>query len=662
MLKRKRQSQGQDAGQSQGSSTSATATPRSSNIVPLDYGFSDGQIIYTLPITVGSDAVQETYSVLLDTGSADLWLADSNCKTDSCSSTSAGEPVKKISPQRVGAHALDKSFEISYIGGSVSGSIYAQDITIGTSKVASQAFGSATSIDNEPLSSMNVSGILGLSVPANSVIQSDLTGDDTGNSLDTSASDTGDILTGLWSASGPGKRLFGVGLQRLPSDGGGRTANSSLSLGGIDPAYVPSTANISYTPALADANGLAHHWKLYVSGFTATINGTAFSIPASFVGQTTVNPTAVLDSGAPLSYAPASLLNAVYGAFVDPSTNQRIGPGDNGVYYVPCTLPLNLTLTVGGFTVPLHPLDASLSQSTGDTSGSPSSACIGSFQAVTQGSPAGADIVLGAPFLRSVYSIYSCDGSTDAATCAPQIALHPLTTNSTQAFDEFNQVRVQRQALGSNSAYGINGATINSSGGLSAGAKIAIGIVVALVGLIALFGFTVWFARKRAAAAASRKSGGGPPTEYHDKGSSDDVRDGPRVQSGVATLSAKEQAQLREAALLHGFFDEDIVGTDSTADRSLRPSAGIEPEWDVSSRGYADALRVKREYMERHPSIIELHETHRGAEEVRRGSATTQSGADSAEHFEDANANPTAEGSFYDRHDSVSSSRRNLMS
>lgn len=568
--------------------------------------------------------------------------------------------------------AQRKSFDISYIGGSVSGTIHTQSVTIGTTKISNQALGAATNVDNEALSSMNVSGILGLSLPANSVIQSTLIGDSVGNALNNSASNTGDVLAGLWASSQVGERLFSIGLQRLPSDGGGRSANSSIAIGGVDPAYVPnSSASVTYTQTLPDNNGFAHHWKVYVSEISATVDGVVSNIPASFVGQKAVYPTAILDSAAPLSYAPASLLNAMYGAFVNPATNQRIGPGENGVYYVPCTLPLNLTLTVGGFRVPLHPLDASLSQATGDTSGSQSSACIGSFQAVTEGSPADADIVLGAPFIRSAYSVFSCDGNSSAygtGVCSPQVLLLPLLTNSTQAFEEFTQVRVYGQPLGSNSAYGINSETsINNSSGLSAGAKIAIGIIAAIVALLAIFGLVAWFARRRAAAMRCRQ---GDSVGYigGEKDSREDETDFGSAAGtspvGAAVLSAKEQAQLREAALLHGYFDEDLVGSNGERDTRLRgngsagPGASVEPQWDVSSQGYVDARRVKHEYIERHPSLIELQETTTRSRMGQPEAITVHDCASDEGHDAYADASETVQTR---RQNSTTSSRRDLI-
>lgn len=594
------------------------------------------------------------YRVLVDSGSGDFWLADTSCKSDSCRGSNGGSSVQLYNPNTAGATSLPQDWSVEYIGGSVSGDVFTHDVSLGETNIASQAFGAANSVDNEELSSMNVSGILGLSLPSSSSIQSAILGNDTGNTLSES-SQTGNVLAGLWR--GQDDKVIGVGLERLPSDGGGRTANSSLAIRGVDPAYVPNDAQVQFSDVLTDANGLAHHWKVYLTDVFVTSSNDSAHLPTSFGGLSTIYPTVVIDTAAPLSYAPAAMLNALYGSYIDPSTGARLGPSDDGIYYVPCTLPLNITLTVGGVTVPIHPLDASVTQTTPDTTGSATSGCIGGFQSLGSGGTAGADIVLGAPFVRSAYSVFSCGiGSTDDDCKSPQLGLYPTTHNLTAAYDDFNQVRVQGKSLGSNTAYGVSSNPQADDGGLSTGAKIAIGIVVALAGLVLLFGFLVWFARRRAAKRnaadddddADDVAGGAQGSTYGgsgEKGGAGRAAAGSISGAGGAALaatpsrqhlSAKEQARLREAAIMHGYVEDDIVDEDEADSHGegLRGGAvagsafasrraGDAPEWDTSSQGYVDARRVRREYLERHPSLIEMRE--RRTDSTAEGSSAAAS-------------------------------------
>lgn len=724
----------------------------SNNIIPLYYGFSNGQISYSLPVTLGADGPDAvSLRAQLDTGSSDAWFAAKGCKGNGCVSSSSGsnDVVKYDAAGAQGATDLDAKWNITYIAGSASGSVYAQTMTLGTATLANQAFGSASYVQDQDLEGMNVTGLLGLALPANSVIQEVLS-PGVNNAAWTNNNGTGDVLTSLWGHAEAQQRTFAVGLQRLPSDGGGQAANSTLALGGIDSAYLPQSQyeRVTYANVLPDSDGVARHWKLYLTHIQVTSGNLSAAIPTSFAGQKQQYPTVVLDTGASLNYAPSDILNALYGAYKDSSGN-TIGPGEDGICecetgwmfacapleltlnryldpfcpppgtadYVPCSLPLNISLTVGGATIPLHPLDASVHASytlDSSASGSSVSGCIGSFQSITSGSPAGADIVLGTPFLRSVYTLYSCDtalanttdsasattsATTSAATStstasdddgtgpctSPVVGLYPTVTDLPAAYEQFNEVRVQGKALGSNSAYGINVNTSGSSGGLSTGAKAAIGIVCALVGIIVLFGALVWFARRRALrqrekrrrmAGAGGAGGAYPLEKVRGRASADDEGDdseeeggeaanegdagvdadgtpvaatrtrtrstrrrgGPGAGGGqgapktLAELSAKEQAQLREAAILHGYFDEEVFGLGGAetprgagaagdagglgagAGAGAAPGGGTTPpygygsgsSWETDSKGYGEARRIRREYLERHPSLTQL--------------------------------------------------------
>lgn len=626
--------------------TITNSLPVSSDIQSLNYGFSSDQIIYSIPISLGG----VSYRVKVSTGSSDLWLAGRSCRSAQCSGSGATSVVTLY--DNTGT-ATNQNFDSLYLDGDASGPIYTQSqFTLGSgdaaiATLATQAIGSATTVDGVQLPAMNVSGILGLGLPANSSIQAALSPDAAADSLPSSSA-TGSVLSGIWSAASDGQRLFSLGLQRLPSDGGSQTANSSLAIGGIDPDYLSALQydRVQFSEVLADLSGDSTHWTTYLTDITATEGGMANIIPLSFVGERRVFPTVVLDSGSPLNYAPSDILNALYGTYFDASGN-RIGPGNNGVYYVPCNTPLNLTLTVGGAVIPIHPLDASLYQDS--ASGSSSDGCIGSFQSLTVDSPAGADVVLGTPFLRSAYSIYSCDPiptnsstSGDGQACTPTIGLYGTTTNLTEAFEQFNTVRVQGTALGDNAAYGI-GVESGSSGGLSTGGKIAIGIVCALAGLIGLFILLVFVGRgkaRRAREADEMDDGTGSHRgDYsREKGSTrrrssmgqtlsaespfeDQYDDAGGVGASRQGLSAKEQARLREAALLHGVYDDQIfAGNDSSSFHDAGPAARADnrPDFGVTSTGgnsvftdggevdamgYRDAARIKRKYLERHPSL-----------------------------------------------------------
>ncbi|KAL1749357.1 hypothetical protein FB107DRAFT_252909 [Schizophyllum commune] len=91
---------------------------------------------------------------------------------------------------------------------------------------------------------------------------------------------------------------------------------------------------------------------------------------------------AVFDSGIPLILTTSTIANAVYGAV-------GVGPGSDGVYYLPCATPLNLTFTLAEsgsndsprIAVPVHPSDMVIDGG-GGGQGAGTGSCMGAIQAV----------------------------------------------------------------------------------------------------------------------------------------------------------------------------------------------------------------------------------------------------------------------------------------
>lgn len=306
------------------SQITSTTLPASQNSVTLSYGFLNDQLAYKIPVTLPNDV---SASLLVATGAGDLWLAAPGCDGDCPSQTF---DVSSSS-------SLNQKWNVTYFDGSASGNIYTlPSLAIGQSTLAGQAFGSADAVDTINFDNSNVTGVLGLSLPSSSAIEEVLSSGSLSGNAFTEIGSTGNVLSGLWGASSSSSstpRILSLGLQRLPSDGGSSTANSTLTIGGIDSLYLSESdySSIIFQPIAATSVSAYEHWTLSLSGLSVTdSNGTTSPIPISFAGQRTVNPTVVLDSGSSLNYAPSQMLDALYGAFVDSSGN-RIGPGQNGI-------------------------------------------------------------------------------------------------------------------------------------------------------------------------------------------------------------------------------------------------------------------------------------------------------------------------------------------
>lgn len=636
-----------------GMSSPASGDLNSTRIV-LGRGFANGQLAYSVPINLANQHI----NAQLDTGSGDLWFANQDCDTESCRGHQ-GLTVTKFNDHSDSVVDQDTPFNISYLLGSASGQVKTSSMLFGdpvTSRIIvnSQGFGSCNQVSNEDMDSGNFSGIIGLGPPANSLIQADLNATSNTASLNVNVRppQTGAVLAGFWYGARPGRRFVGIGLQRLEEDGG--KGDSVLTVGNHDPAYAGSAnPTLNYTNAVGDADGVVRHWRVTLTSITVEMqHGVTEPIP---IGTSSViagsNPIAVFDSGASVNLGPESTLNAMYGAW-------GIGPASDGGYYVPCNLQLNITLGLGDISIPIHPLDASLPTGSGNGPSGDDSVCLGSFQALRSLSGASnganlnasflpADFVLSPAFMRSAYTVFSCDGGLNASQaqannmtinspCDAAVGLRPLV-NMTAATQQFTAVRIKKQTLGQSGLHGGHtGSRSGDSKGLSEGIKVVIGCVCAIVVIGVLFGVALWRLRRRRRriaaarvallAAQAEKSGGvgtvSCGTNGHTKKHSNPYSvmkiDGLTVplellgkdddSSSNVALSPAQRAKARQLHHMHGVFDDDLH--DDEAGRGEDPRWGeeapVNPQnlhaagllsWDVSSTGYVDARQVKNAYL-----------------------------------------------------------------
>ncbi|KAH9946219.1 aspartic peptidase domain-containing protein [Epithele typhae] len=105
----------------------------------------------------------QAFSLLLDTGSSDLWVVSSDCISEEC----AG--VRKYN--RTSSLTLtDQPFHLDYLAGNVTGLVGADTARLGDFEVSEQTFAMANSTNGLGLSDTGNSGILGLAFPAEASI------------------------------------------------------------------------------------------------------------------------------------------------------------------------------------------------------------------------------------------------------------------------------------------------------------------------------------------------------------------------------------------------------------------------------------------------------------------------------------------------------------
>lgn len=430
-------------------------------------------VAYTVPVSVGS--AQQNLSLQVDTGSSDLWLASKSCSTASCLSTNG----RLYDPSS--STPTNTNFTINYLSGTVSGPIVWDSVQLGTYIVQNQALAAANTVSDEPLS-VDFDGILGLALPSNSVIEQEIPSATSDNP------DGAPFSSNLFSMSpastAPSQPFFSLTFARPGSD----AIPSLLGIGMHPSSVVPDPSKINYSTLVSQDISMLF-WKTNVQAITVYVNGQARPVVLTESITGAAFPTALLDSGVPFIITTSSIANGIYGAL-------GISPASDGSYYVPCTTPLNMTITLDGQPeLPIHPLDL-----TSEPSGQQDSQyCVGLIQADDSqlaAIPDIGDMVLGVPFMRNVYTVLAYEpppfDSSVYTGIRPTLGLMGLT-NITEALDEFNNVRVLNQPLGG--APSQQAAPSNDTK-MSVGLEVLIGLIGFFALCVTLFGVK-WFMTRR---------------------------------------------------------------------------------------------------------------------------------------------------------------------
>ncbi|KAG6334062.1 hypothetical protein ID866_5025 [Astraeus odoratus] len=386
----------------------ARQSSSSSNI--LSVGNTQNSFYYT-NITLGG----RTISVMLDTGSSDLWVTGSVPN----------------------AQDTGKSLTLSYAVGNAAGDVYTAPFSMGSYSVDDQAF---LLVTNTSTFSTNIhvegyDGLIGLGPNSGSSIYNKLSGSTGNNAINRifqqHPSSTDDYITLMLSRRGdPGTNLTG---QFTISE------------------TVPGFENITSMPQLPiemvyKVTDEDQHWQVLTDKDVGVIgpDGQPIEISSIVPKAPDGQLVAVLDSGFTLPQVPRSMSDAIYGRVqgAEWSASQQ-------AWLVPCGQLINVTFNFGGVSYPIHPLDVSSSDfGVAFANGSP--ACLGTFQPISSAfSLLGEyDMILGMAFLRNAYTLINYgnlvkDGSN---TNSPFVQMLPLTNEAT-AVSDFIQVRTNGQNL-----------------------------------------------------------------------------------------------------------------------------------------------------------------------------------------------------------------------
>lgn len=341
--------------------SSAPSTKRSTGFNMLVNQNLDSS--YFGSIAVGTPPV--AYDVILDTGSADLFLVSSSCTSQTCSGvqTFSGSSSSTF-------NSSTTPFTITYGSGSASGVLGRDVIQMAGFQVSQQTFALIDQL-TDGLVTSPVSGILGLGWQA------------------LASSGATPFWQSLYEGNAWDEPLMGFYLTRFQNASRGSseepggvftmgTTNTSLYTGQIDYQNVQSLQNV------------LSYWTLPLTSLT--VNSGSVTLPS---GSSSL---AAIDTGTTLIGGPAEQVAALYALIPGSSA----GTGNLEGYYVyPCSTTVNVALSFGGQTWPISSDDMKLQQLS-------NSQCLGAVFTFSSGTSnsVGPAWIIGDTFLKNVYSVF----------------------------------------------------------------------------------------------------------------------------------------------------------------------------------------------------------------------------------------------------------------
>lgn len=323
---------------------------------------------YFATISVGTPPQQ--YNVVLDTGSADLWISGSSCLRCAAATTGATFNPSSSSTFTTASGTLS----VQYGSGSAQGTLGTDVVSLGGFQVPQQKFGVAQTVTNNFLTG-NLSGLMGLGFQ--------------------NLASTGAVPWWIQASSSWTNPQMSFYLTRFRDTTNGQTdqPGGQFTMGGTNSSLYNGSINfISLVKA--------QYWTIPMTAL-----GTTTGSPITLSGS---NQNAVIDTGTTLIGGPASVLDTFYAQIPGSARGSQIESSLQDYYVIPCNTNVQATLTFGGQT---YTMDAS--DLIGGTVSS--SYCLGSFFVIdltsgTQPVPGTTTQVptwiVGSAFLKNVYSVF----------------------------------------------------------------------------------------------------------------------------------------------------------------------------------------------------------------------------------------------------------------
>ncbi|TKY86451.1 hypothetical protein EX895_004600 [Sporisorium graminicola] len=451
---------------------SSTDRPSQSSTNPNDKIQSLGLLsgAYDVPLNLSSDPTQLVF-VQLDTGSSDLWITSSDCTTRQCENDRVlkFDPLRSSSLQKIEVDAGARlNLTASSFGGNAtnstsgslsgdgferrqsssegekaeipfsiyyddttfaSGIVVADNISISDLSVPQQVF-ALINATNVTLGTQGISGVLGLGFPRGSVVSRSLLGYEAqiGSGVKTLP-----LMTSLLQTSGESYPLFGLYLTRT---------SGRATFGAVDPFILPTaqergwvewydvypfpsgdTALPANDTLNIDAQALGPYVQWVLPLRAAGIGGVPATLTRTYQ-QVAESPLALIDSGSSSIIGPPADVESI---FAQIRNSRHVG---GGRFVVPCDTTDRMYFSFGGSNLTLLPTDYIIGPDVQQPY-----LCF-AWPAAAQPDATGVGWILGTPFLRAVYTVFSI-GINDKEP--PKIGFYPLrqpadTTQSSVVF------------------------------------------------------------------------------------------------------------------------------------------------------------------------------------------------------------------------------------
>ncbi|POS70565.1 hypothetical protein DHEL01_v211044 [Diaporthe helianthi] len=350
--------------------------------------------------TVDVDFEGQSLPVLLDTGSADLFVAQTECST-----TDEGSGCFGLAEQFVidnNTRLISNESFYTIVGeGPVSGNQSLLNVGLGGIVANNFATGLINWAVKNQFQGGSFAGIIGLSMIA--------------VSRQKYFNNRPPLFDSLVASKAVEKPVFSISLPRLGDPDSGTVGK--LTLGGIEPAY--ADLNITYSDIINSTNWNyddlpldAQGWAIELQGLR--VNGVTVNLTRGLVDEAG-RYMSLIDSGASDILVRYEDLVVIAGLFNGPTIFQN----EHDLYY-DCSIPQLLELKYNDQWFPVDPLDIINPNDHGIVNGT--EMC---KSQVSSWSRAFADSVIGVPFLRSAFSVYDYV-TPDLYTVQPRVGLAPL--------------------------------------------------------------------------------------------------------------------------------------------------------------------------------------------------------------------------------------------